>query len=106
MEEAQWELCKENAQPLKKGRSTTKAFGGFQSATVKSEMEEIRSEFEKRLSNRDLNLSEKMDIFVEYYTWIRRSANFTLDHARTILEVCVKYYDYFIDLIVPPCAEM
>lgn len=84
----EWELCKENAQPLKKGRSALQQpIGGFTSAAEKANMEKLREHYEERLSEASLTLSEKLDIYAQYYTWIRRSAASNMTAAKALLEV-------------------
>ncbi len=88
VEVGEWELCKENAQPLKKGRSVAQQpIGGFVSAAEKANMEELRQQYEERLSEASLTLSEKLDIYVQYYTWIRRTATSNMILAKALLEV-------------------
>ncbi len=88
IEENQWELSKENAQPLKKGRSVAQpTMTGFISAEDKAALEKMKNTYEESLSVTNSSLTERLDIYVQYYTWTRRVATSNLVVAKNILEV-------------------
>ncbi len=91
------EGSKENVIPLKKGRKLdVMNFTSFPSKEEKKLKDKGEKAFEQRLIDSGDDLNTKLDIYVEYYTWIRRSSSSNLVGARNILEVrssisCVTY---------------
>ncbi len=78
----EWEQCKENVQPLKKGRST-RGLGQMD----KMKTEERRNEFlEKLEAARKTSIHDLLTIYVEFYSWLRRTLNDT-EKAKLLLEV-------------------
>lgn len=85
-----WEGSKENVIPLKKGRKLEgMALSTFPSKEEKRLKENGERLFEDRILEAGEDFSKKLDIFVEYYTWVRRTTSNNLTAAKTILEVSV-----------------
>jgi hypothetical protein len=60
---------------------------GFVSAEDKANFDKQKDNYEESLANTKLSLSERLDLYVQYYTWIRRTTTSNLNGAKTILEV-------------------
>jgi hypothetical protein len=80
---ADWENCKENYQPLKKGRSVLKQ-NDFQDKLKFSEKNmEFITKIEAAKNDPTVDL---LELFVEYYSWMRRNSQDS-EKAKAILEV-------------------
>ena len=79
----EWEQSKENIQPLKKGRSV-KGLGGFRDKLSIDQSE--KDYFQKLEAARTISTQDLLNIYIEFYSWIRRTCNDN-EKGKILLEV-------------------
>jgi hypothetical protein len=89
-----WETSKENIIPLKKGRSLAAngAVGGGGLGGIlqdKLTKEDKNKEYQNRLekARKGSSSEDLLDIYIDYYSWTRRSSNNDSEKGKSILEV-------------------
>jgi hypothetical protein len=92
-----WETSKENIIPLKKGRSlAANGIGGGGLGGIlqdKLSKEDKSKEYQSRLdkARKGSSSEDLLDIYIDYYSWTRRSSNNDSEKGKSILEVSVTH---------------
>jgi len=85
MEQAHsWETCKENVQPIKRGRSTKGLGKGFTTDRVEA-LEEQEAAFERGIAGLS-DSRQLLDAYVQYFKWTRDAFPSSSDKAQHLLE--------------------
>lgn len=96
-QEYTWETCKENVQPIKRGRSA-RGLGtavGCANSGVSEALSIQGKSFEQTIADiasRNPQSKELLDTYAQFFKWTRDSFPSSSDKAQLVLEVCLSFY--------------
>ncbi len=92
MEEApDWELCKENIVPLKRGRPNIAKFDKSKVLASNDDADnakEFLHKIEKQIQDDSVSTTELLETYISYYKWVRDTYPSSSEKALKVLEEC------------------